>query len=145
VLSLPPDAPIATFSPRWKSEFVVIVWWISVSNTEMKQVLHSFEWSFGRRMSARFTLHSAQVEGGIFGVCRVEVCKSDSWWAVGDGNVQGRIRPANYRYTLDLPFYHLTFALCPGIGYKICRLSLCSKILCARSITACAVSTPSAY
>lgn len=66
---------MAICSPRWKSAFVVIVWWISVSKTVMKQDLQSFEWSFGRSIRARFVLHSAQGVGGIlrggvvFGLC----------------------------------------------------------------------------
>jgi hypothetical protein len=72
---LPPDAPMATFSPRWKSALAVMVWWISVSKTRMKHVLQSFEWSLGRRIRARFVLHTAQGEGAMAGEWRVAVAE----------------------------------------------------------------------
>lgn len=34
----------------------------------MKHDLQSLEWSLGRRIKARFTLHKAQGEGGMAGV-----------------------------------------------------------------------------
>lgn len=67
MLSLPPEAPMATRSPRVKRWWVVIVWWISVSKTVRKQSLQSFWWFFGRRIRARLIPQSAQREGAIVG------------------------------------------------------------------------------
>lgn len=61
---------MAMRSPRWNRLVERIVWWISVSKTWMKHGLQSFEWSFGRRISARFVLHTAQSEGGMLAVLR---------------------------------------------------------------------------
>jgi hypothetical protein len=76
---------MATFSPRVKSAFAVMVWWISVSKTVMKQVLQSFEWSFGRSISARFVWQSAQGEGAIFARVGVEDCRRCCGEILGQG------------------------------------------------------------
>jgi len=63
---LPPDAPIATVSPRVKREVESMVSCTSVSKIVMKQEAQSLVWSFGRRTCARAVLQTLQIEGGIF-------------------------------------------------------------------------------
>lgn len=62
--SFPPDAPIATRSPRWKRVLLTMVAWISASKTDIKQVLQRRSWVLGRRICAREVLqwtHSLEV------------------------------------------------------------------------------------
>lgn len=69
---------MAILSPRVKRLLEVIVWWISVSKMVMKQVLQSLEWSFGRRMRARFVWQISHIEGAMVGIgVRENVWKSE--------------------------------------------------------------------
>ena len=48
VESFPPDAPMATLSPRLNNLCVTMVWWISVSKAQKKQDLHRARPVLGR-------------------------------------------------------------------------------------------------
>ncbi len=65
VLSFPPEAPIAIRSPRWKSVWEMMVWWISSSKAERKHNRQSFWWVAGRMMMARLWAQWAQGVGGM--------------------------------------------------------------------------------
>ena len=67
MLSLPPDAPIATRLPRVKRFVLTIVAWISDSKAERKQGLQSFWWVLGRDMRARAERQDSQsLEAGMW-------------------------------------------------------------------------------
>lgn len=85
-----------------------MVWWISVSKTLMKQALHSLEWSFGRTISARFVMQTAQGVGGIFAGFLLKECpwrgNLDGWRTVHDSQVAMRASHEVWRTrTLRLP------------------------------------------
>ena len=71
VLSFPPLAPMATRSPRWKSEVEMMVSWTSVSKIERKQLRQSLERFLGRIITALVDWQLKQRVGAILvvGLC----------------------------------------------------------------------------
>lgn len=66
MLSLPPEAPIATRLPCVKRFVLTIVAWISDSKAERKQGLQSFWWVLGRDIRARAERQDSQsLEAGM--------------------------------------------------------------------------------
>lgn len=66
-LPLPPEAPMAIFSPALKSLALIIVLWTSVSNTQKKHSLQTWSPVLGRLIIARALSQKAQFRGGICG------------------------------------------------------------------------------
>ena len=63
--SLPPEAPMAILSPRWKSALEVMVEWISASKAAKKHSLQTRWWVLGRRIRARVVWQRTQGEDGM--------------------------------------------------------------------------------
>jgi hypothetical protein len=65
VLSFPPEAPIATFSPGWKRFAEVTVSATSSSKMAMKQGAQMRAWFFGRRICARLVWQISHSRGAM--------------------------------------------------------------------------------